>query len=135
MQKLSLQELLSVPTEKEGQAAAGSAATQQFLAQPSQQVAELPLKKQLQLKRESTYRNTQQEMDKWIGIVKLTREKDTLNFVKNERDNAAQVGFFPSAPLNDFHAKLEGQLKSMEISSQGQVMKKEEAALEKLSPE
>ena len=58
-------------------------------------------------------------MDKWIGIVKLNREKDTLNFVKNEKDNAAQVDFLPSAPLNDFHAKLEGQLKSMKISSQG----------------
>jgi hypothetical protein len=39
-------------------------------------------------------------MDKWIGIVKLNREKDSLNFAKSERDNAANVNFFPATPLN-----------------------------------
>jgi U3 small nucleolar RNA-associated protein 14 len=99
------------------------------LQSKSQKVKELPLRKQLEIKRESTYRTTQQEGDKWIGIVKLNREKDSLNFAKHERDNAASVTFFPSTPLNDFHNRIEGQLKQMEIQSQGAVLKKEEAAL------
>jgi hypothetical protein len=49
--------------------------------------------------------------------------------VKHERDNAASVTFFPSAPLNDFHSKIEGQLKQMEIESQNAVLKKEEIVL------
>lgn len=80
--------------------AGGTHATQEFLAGKSHKIEELPLKKQLELKRESTYRNTQQEMDKWIGIVKLNREKESLNFAKKERDNAATINFFPSAPIN-----------------------------------
>lgn len=56
-----------------------------------------------------------------------------MNFAKHEKDNAASVTFFPSTPLNDFHNKIEGQLKQMEIQSQSAVMKKEEAVLEKLS--
>lgn len=90
----------------------------------SQKVEELPLRKQLEIKRSSTYRATQEEGDKWIGIVKLNREKESLNFAKREKDNAASVTFFPSTPLNDFHNKIEGQLKQMEIQSQGAVMKK-----------
>ena len=52
-------------------------------------------------------------MDKWIGIVKLNREKDTLNLVRKDKDNGAGVSFFPSAPLSDFHSKIESQLKSL----------------------
>jgi hypothetical protein len=42
-------------------------------------------------------------MDKWIGIVKLNREKDTLNLVKKEKDNGGGIGFFPNAPISEFH--------------------------------
>lgn len=37
----------------------------------------------MMMKRESNYRATQEEMDKWIGVVKMNREKETLNFGKN----------------------------------------------------
>lgn len=79
----------------------------------------------MQIKRESTYRTTQQEGDKWIGIVKLNREKDSLNFVKREKDNAANVAYFPSTPLSPFHNKIEQQLKSLQLQSQSAVIKKE----------
>lgn len=129
MQKLELKDLLGSfggsQVSSPSQEVIGSGLTQEFLNAKSQKVEELPLKKQLQIKRESTYRVTQEEGDKWIGIVKLNREKDTLNFAKHEKDNAASVTFFPSTPLNDFHNKIEGQLKQMELQSQSAVIKKE----------
>lgn len=112
-----------------------SSTTQQFLATPSAAVKNLPLREQLALKRESTYRNTQHEMDKWVGIVKLNREKDTLNLVKNEKGDGANVNFFPAAPINDFHKRIEGQLKQMEVECQQTVIRKEEAALGAVSKE
>lgn len=45
-------------------------------------------------------------MDKWIGIIKLNREKESLNFAVKEKDNAASVSFFPAAPISDFHNKV-----------------------------
>jgi hypothetical protein len=63
-------------------------------------------------------------MDKWVGIVKLNREKETLNLSKKEKDNAASVGFFPATPISDFHKKIEGQLQQLEIQSQKVVLKK-----------
>jgi U3 small nucleolar RNA-associated protein 14 len=77
----------------------------------------------LKIKRESTYRNTQQETDKWIGIVKLNREKDTLNLVKKDKDNAASINFFPSTPISQLQHKIEGKLQQMSVSSQKSVMK------------
>lgn len=45
-------------------------------------------------------------MDKWVGIVKLNREKDTLNLVKKDKDNAANVNYFKTTPMNEFHSKI-----------------------------
>ena len=64
-------------------------------------------------------------MDKWVGIVKLNREKDTLNLVRKDKDNASNVGFFPATPISDFHQKIENQLKAMDLSGQQTVMRKE----------
>lgn len=74
-------------------------------------------------------------MDKWVGIVKLNREKDTLNLVKKDKDNAANVNYFKTTPMNEFHSKIEKQLKEMEIPSEKAVMKREEETLAKLSKE
>lgn len=63
-------------------------------------------------------------MDKWIGIVKLNREKQTLNFAVKQKDNAASVGFFPAAPISEFHSKIEGQLKKLELNSQKAILSK-----------
>ncbi len=73
MGKLSLKDLLDPVQGEEVKDGGPSTVTQQFLEAGSQKVEELPLRKQLQIKRESTYRTTQQEGDKWIGIVKLNR--------------------------------------------------------------
>ncbi len=35
------------------------------------------------MKRETNYKTTQEDMDKWIGIIKVNREKETINFSKN----------------------------------------------------
>jgi len=74
-------------------------------------------------------------MDKWVGIVKLNREKETLNLVKKDKDNGNSVSFFPATPISDFHQKIENQLKVMDLSGQQNVMRKEEEALGKLSKE
>jgi len=44
-------------------------------------------------------------MDKWIGVVKMNREKESLNFQNKDLVNL-NVNFFPSQPINDFHKKL-----------------------------
>ena len=72
-------------------------------------------------------------MDKWVGIIKLNREKESINFAVKEKDNAASVSFFPAAPISDFHSKVEGELKKLELQSQKAVMNKEEAALATMS--
>jgi U3 small nucleolar RNA-associated protein 14 len=98
-------------------------------------VQNIPLREQLRLKREGTYRSTQQEMDKWVGIVKLNREKETLNLVPKDRDNAANITSFPTKPISQLQSKIEGQLKQMDIQGQQAVLKKEEQALAQVSKE
>lgn len=72
-------------------------------------------------------------MDKWVGIVKHNREKETLDLTHKDKDNAANISFLPSKPISTLHKKIEQQLQSMDLSSQKAVMKKEEEALAKLS--
>lgn len=73
-------------------------------------------------------------MDKWVGIIKVNREKESLNFTQKEIGNL-NVNFFPAQPINDFHKKLESKLQSMNVESQKAVLKHEEAVLEKVDPE
>jgi hypothetical protein len=68
-------------------------------------------------------------MDKWIGIVKLNRERETLNFVKHEKDNAANVSFFPSKPISRLQGRLDEELKGLSVASGRDILKSEETAL------
>lgn len=72
-------------------------------------------------------------MDKWVGIIKYNREKETLDLTHKDKDNASNISFLPSKPISNLHKKMEGKLKSLDLSSQQSVMKKEEEALAKLS--
>lgn len=49
---------------------------------------------------------TKEEMDKWIGMVKMNREKETLNFVKKDVADL-KVNFFPAQPISEFHKKID----------------------------
>jgi U3 small nucleolar RNA-associated protein 14 len=73
-------------------------------------------------------------MDKWIGIVKLNREKPSLNF-EHKDANSCNVNFLAIEPNNEFHRKIENKLQSMNIQSQKMVLKHEDAILEKVDPE
>lgn len=74
-----------------------------------------------------------EEMDKWVGIVKMNREKQTLNFEQKDIGNL-NVNFFPAQPINDFQKKLESKLSRMNVQSQKSVLKHEDAVLEKVDP-
>lgn len=74
-----------------------------------------------------------EEMDKWVGIVKMNREKQTLNFEQKDVGNL-NVNFFPAQPINDFQKKLESKLSRMNVQSQKSVLKHEDAVLEKVDP-
>ena len=73
-------------------------------------------------------------MDKWVGIVKLNREKETLDLTQKYKDDS-NVGFLPSAPVSNLHKKIEGQLQQLELTNQKAVIKKEEEVLSKLTKE
>lgn len=55
-------------------------------------------------------------MDKWVGVVKMNREKESLNFGKNEKD-IARVNFFPNKPISEFHKKVNEQLTNLNLQS------------------
>lgn len=65
-----------------------------------------------------------EDMDKWVGIVKVNREKESLNFTTKDVGNM-NVNFFPTTPVSDFHKKMEAKLTSMNMQSQKSVMKHE----------
>ena len=61
-------------------------------------------------------------MDKWVGIIKVNREKESLNFYQKDIGNL-NVNFFSAEPINEFHKKLENKLESMNVHNQKSVLK------------
>ncbi len=60
-------------------------------------VKHISKKKQNSMLRETNYQTAKEDLDKWVGIVKLNREKESLNFVpKNKYD--AKINFVSSQP-------------------------------------
>lgn len=73
-------------------------------------------------------------MDKWIGIIKINREKETINFVSVNRDNASAVSFIPPQGVSAFQKKVDDQLSKLNLKSEKAIMQSEESILDKLDP-
>ena len=109
------------------------------------QVLDLGLNTQNVLEPESTvkqernlrrvgYDNAKEQMDKWLPIVKLNREKEHLNFTERSNSNV-RVNFFPSNQNNPLSDRIEKELAELNMASQKQLITTEEKQLERLDPE
>lgn len=80
------------------------------------------------------YDNVKEQMDRWLPIVKLNREKEQLNFTERNNNNA-RVNFFPSNQSNPLAERIERELAGLNVASQRQLITTEEKQLERLDPE
>ena len=67
-------------------------------------------------------------MDKWVGIVKVNREKESLNFVNKDQDEV-NINFFPQKPVNNFQKIIDAKLSKMNLQSQKALLKEEKNIL------
>ena len=90
--------------------------------------------KQERTMRKVNYENVRDQMDRWLPIVKLNREKEHLNFTERSNSNM-RVNFFPSNQSNPLSDRIEKELAGMNMASAKQLISTEEKQMEKLDPE